>query len=172
MLLLLLLLLAMLSSWSRLSLSWTCVNVCRDRSNGDARPRHAGVHVQVPLMLHRMVHACPKGTSVIAPAAVLRRRAAVAVRNLRSSGRFHCSSHSLARASCSLDNLDAMRTSHRAACICLAGAVRKAVQRLLVQYVDTLYVQHSTTRTIACIALHAPRSGQPDFCDCLQLGAS
>ena len=63
-------LLAMLSSGSRQSLGWTCVNVCSDRSNGDTG--------QVRVHGIGMVHAL-HAPSVIAPAPALRRRAAVAV---------------------------------------------------------------------------------------------
>ena len=45
-LLVLLPLLAMLSSGSRQSLGWTCVNVCSDRSNGDTGHVRVRVHVQ------------------------------------------------------------------------------------------------------------------------------
>ena len=174
MVLVLLPLLAMLSSGSRQLLGWTCVNVCRDsdsdsdRSNGDTG--HVRVHVQ-----------CCRGwpmhaPSVIAPAAALRRRAAVAerrvaVRNLpRCGARFRPWPMALARRAASPNgqmlhvcacNLQCGRSFGRG---CLHdGAYRYSTQYVHIDVCST--AQHdSDTACIAfafalvsAFALRAPR---------------
>ena len=54
-------LLAMLSSGSRQSLGWTCVNVCSDRSNGDTG--QVRVHVQCCMGLGWSMHCMPQASS-------------------------------------------------------------------------------------------------------------
>lgn len=172
-------LLAMLSSGSRQSLGWTCVNVCSDRSNGDTG--QVRVHVQCCMGLGWSMHCMPQASSRPRPLC-----GGEPQWQWQCGARFRPWPMALARRAASLSGQTQCACNLLAACGRLfgRGCLHDGTYRYSTQYVHIdmcSAAQHSTTQTLLSLSLsllllllllhlHLRLHCVPR--DCLQLGAS